>query len=166
MSEAWERLWAPHRIEYILAGAEPHKNDCPFCRVPQQSDEEGYVVARGASAYVVLNIYPYNTGHLLVCPYRHYASYAEATLEETSEIAHLTQTAMKVLRAVTSCQGFNIGMNQGDLAGAGIAQHLHQHIVPRWQGDANFMPVIGGTKVMPQLLADTRALLAEAWPHA
>ena len=83
-----------------------------------------------------------------------------------AEIGHLTQIAMKVLREVTGCHGFNIGMNQGELAGAGIAGHLHQHIVPRWGGDANFMPVIGGTKVMPQLLADTRQLLSNAWPHA
>jgi ATP adenylyltransferase len=166
MSQAWERLWAPHRIEYIQAGTEPHKIDCPFCRIPQGDDVSGLVVARGSAAYVVMNLYPYNTGHLLICPVRHYGDYTDATSEEVAEIGHLTQTAMKVLREVTGCHGFNIGMNQGERAGAGIAGHLHQHVVPRWSGDANFMPVIGGTKVMPQLLSDSRQLLADAWPHA
>jgi ATP adenylyltransferase len=166
MAEAWERLWAPHRIEYIKAGAEPHKTDCPFCRIPQGDDVSGHIVHRGASAYVVLNLYPYNTGHVLVCPYRHFGEYVDATTEEVAEIGALTQTALRVLREVTGCHGFNVGMNQGELAGAGIAGHLHQHIVPRWGGDANFMPVIGATKVMPQLLEETRRLLAEAWPNA
>jgi ATP adenylyltransferase len=111
-------------------------------------------------------LYPYNTGHVLICPYRHFADYTEATDEETSEIAHLTQTCMKVIRHVSGAHGFNIGLNQGSLAGAGIAGHLHQHVVPRWSGDANFMPVIGSTKVMPQLLSETRRLLSEAWPDA
>jgi ATP adenylyltransferase len=111
----------------------------------------------------VLNLYPYNPGHLMICPYRHVADYSDLDAEETVELATTTQTAMRVIRQVSSAHGFNLGMNQGGAAGAGIAAHLHQHVVPRWGGDANFMPVIGRTKVMPQLLADTRDLLAEAW---
>src|SRR5690606_33496385 len=110
------------------------------------------------------NLYPYNAGHLLVCPYRHVADYTELTDDETAEIAVLTKQAMRTMRAVTSPHGFNLGMNQGGAAGAGIAAHLHQHVVPRWGGDANFLSVIGQTKTMPQLLGDTREMLAAAWP--
>jgi ATP adenylyltransferase len=127
------------------------------------AEDEGLVVARGDTAYVVMNLYPYNSGHLLVCPYRHVADYTEVDAEEAAEIASLTQRAMTVLRSVSRAQGFNVGMNQGKVGGAGIAGHLHQHVVPRWGGDTNFMPVIGHTKPMPQLLEETRRLLAEAW---
>jgi ATP adenylyltransferase len=99
----------------------------------------------------------------MACPYRHVADYTELTAGETAEIAELTQTAMRVIRAVSGAHGFNIGLNQGFAAGAGIAAHLHQHVVPRWAGDQNFMPIIGKTKTMPQLMSDTRQLLAEAW---
>ena len=163
VAEDWDRLWAPHRIEYIQAGAAPHVDDCPFCRTPAQSDEEALIVHRGVYAFVIMNLYPYNTGHLMICPYRHFGNYDEASGEELTEIAHLTQQSMRVLRTVSEAHGFNIGMNQGSQAGAGIAGHLHQHVVPRWAGDANFMPVIGKTKVMPQLLGETRTLLAKAW---
>jgi ATP adenylyltransferase len=114
--------------------------------------------------YVVLNLYPYNSGHLMAVPYRHVADYPDLTREETDEVAAMTQTAMGVVRQVSGAQGFNIGMNQGVVAGAGIAPHLHQHLVPRWGGDTNFMPVVARTKVLPQLLRETRALLAAAWP--
>ena len=121
------------------------------------------MVHRGEQAYVVLNLYPYSPGHLLVCPYRHVASYDEITGAETDEIARLTQHAMRVVRSVSGAHGFNIGMNQGHIAGAGIAAHLHQHVVPRWAGDQNFMPIIGKTKTLPQLMSETRRLLSEAW---
>ena len=111
----------------------------------------------------MLNLYPYSPGHLMVCPLRHVADYTELTSEETDEIARLTQRAMRVIRAVSGAHGFNVGMNQGAVAGAGIAAHLHQHIVPRWAGDQNFMPIIGRTRTLPQLMADTRRLLADAW---
>jgi ATP adenylyltransferase len=137
---------------------------CPFCEIPKVSDEDGLVVARGTVSYAVLNLYPYTSGHLMICPYRHVADYPELTPEETLELGELTKRAMLALRKASGAQGFNIGMNQGSVAGAGIAAHLHQHIVPRWGGDTNFMPVVGRTKVLPQLLSDTRALLAEAWP--
>ncbi len=166
--DAFERLWTPHRIRYIKGENKPEtagEVDCPFCRIPKMDDAEGLIVHRGTSAYAVLNLYPYNAGHLLVCPYRHVADYTELTDEETDEIAAITKQAMVTMRAVTSPHGFNLGMNQGSVAGAGIAAHLHQHVVPRWGGDANFLPVIGHTKTMPQLLGDTREMIAAAWPN-
>lgn len=168
--DAFQRLWNPHRMAYIDAGREGrgrgHEDDCPFCEATQRSDEDALIVARGEHAYVLLNLYPYNNGHLLVCPYRHVPLYDEATADETREMAELTQTAMRVLRAVSHCDGFNIGMNQGEIAGAGVAAHLHQHIVPRWASDSNFFPIIARTKSMSQLLGDTRRLVAEGWPTA
>lgn len=167
--DAFERLWTPHRIVYIKGENKPETSDevdCPFCRIPKMDDAEGLIVHRGESAYAVLNLYPYNAGHLLVCPYRHIADYTALTEAETDEVASITKQAMVTMRAVTKPHGFNIGMNQGPVAGAGIAAHLHQHVVPRWGGDANFMPVIGHTKTMPQLLGDTREMLAAAWPTA
>jgi ATP adenylyltransferase len=157
-----ERLWTPHRMAYIKSGE--HSDECPFCVAPGKPDDESLIVARGKVAYTVLNLYPYNPGHLLVCPYRHIADYTDLTDEETVEVAALTQTAMRMIRTVSGPHGFNVGMNQGSVAGAGIAAHLHQHVVPRWGGDTNFMPVIGRTRVLPQLLTDTRKLFADAWP--
>ncbi|MFC4225377.1 HIT family protein [Lysinibacter cavernae] len=162
--DEFQRLWTPHRMVYIQDGQQPSKADCPFCYAPTGSDEDGLIVARGTHAFVLLNLFPYNSGHLLVCPYRHIATYDLATPEEVAEIGALTQTAMRVITEVSKNHGFNIGMNQGEVAGAGIAGHLHQHIVPRWQHDANFMPIIAKTKALPQLLADVRTSLAEAWP--
>ena len=119
---------------------------------------------RGETSYAVLNLYPYNPGHLMVCPYRHVADYTDLEPGEVAEVAELTRQAMTAVRAASGAHGFNVGMNQGTVAGAGIAAHLHQHVVPRWGGDTNFMPVVGRTKVLPQLLRDTRQLLADAWP--
>jgi len=161
-----EHLWTPYRMAYIRGEntpADDSPEQCPFCAAPTGSDEESLIVARGSTAYVVLNLYPYNAGHVMVCPFRHVASYDVLTPEEVDEVATLTQQTMRVLRVTSAPHGFNIGMNQGSVGGAGIAAHLHQHVVPRWGGDTNFMPVIASTKVMPQLLADTRRLLAEAW---
>ncbi len=168
--DGFERLWTPHRMAYIGGQDKPAGAgagaQCPFCRVPTGTDEEGLVVARGRLAYAVLNLYPYNPGHLMVVPYRHVADYTDLTPEETVEVASLTRTAMRVLRAVSAPHGFNLGMNQGTVAGAGIAAHLHQHVVPRWGGDANFLPIVGRTKALPELLGDTRARLAAAWPSS
>ena len=136
---------------------------CPFCRVPTLGDEEGLIVHRGASAYVVMNLYPYNAGHLLICTYRHISDLTDLTDEERNEVFALTSAAMKVLRKVSDAKGFYLGMNQGAISGAGVADHIHQHVVPRWSGDANFMPIIGQTKVLPQLLAETRDALAREW---
>jgi ATP adenylyltransferase len=110
-----------------------------------------------------MNLYPYNAGHLLICAYRHVADLTDLADEERNEIFQLTSHSMKVIRKVAGAKGFNLGMNQGSLSGAGIAEHIHQHVVPRWFGDANFMPVIGQTKVIPQLLQETRKSLADNW---
>jgi ATP adenylyltransferase len=168
VSDGLERLWTPHRMTYISGQDRPpggydRPDGCPFCLAPSRSDDS-LVVARGKLVYAVLNLYPYNPGHLLVCPYRHVPDYTDLDHDETAELARFTQTAMRVIRQVSGAHGFNIGMNQGSVAGAGIAAHLHQHVVPRWGGDGNFMPVIGQTKVLPQLLTDTRDLLINAWP--
>jgi ATP adenylyltransferase len=167
--DGFRRLWMPHRMAYIkgenrVTGDAPEQ--CPFCRVQQLPDSEGLIVARGERVFTVLNLYPYNAGHLMVCPKRHVADYTELDEPETLGLAEHTKRAMAALRQATGAQGFNIGMNLGAVAGAGISAHLHQHVVPRWGGDTNFLPVVGGTKVLPQLLADTRDLVAAAWPSA
>jgi ATP adenylyltransferase len=162
--DAFQRLWTPHRMVYIENNQKPETPACPFCVAPTLSDEKALIVARGEHAYVLLNLYPYNSGHLLVVPYRHVAMYDQADRDEIDEIATLTQTAMRVLSEVSHCDGFNIGMNQGRLAGAGVADHLHQHIVPRWATDSNFFPIIAQTKALPQLLGDVREQVAAAWP--
>ena len=162
--DAFQRLWTPHRMVYIEKNQGPGDALDPFCVAPTLTDEKALIVARGTTAYVLLNLYPYNSGHLLVCPYRHVAMYDDATAEEITEIGTLTQTAMRVLSQVAHCEGFNIGMNQGRIAGAGIADHLHQHIVPRWSTDANFFPIIANTKALPQLLGEMREQLSQAWP--
>lgn len=163
--DAFQRLWTPHRLVYVLDNEQPDEEACPFCRAPTLEDETSLIVARGELCFVLLNLFPYNSGHLLVCPYRHVAMYDEATPEEIAEMGSLTQTAMRVLGETAHCDGFNIGMNQGRIAGAGIAGHLHQHIVPRWALDSNFFPIIAGTKAIPRLLGDVRAEIAGAWPE-
>lgn len=164
-TDGFERLWVPHRLVYVSDSRQPDENDCPFCEAPRHEDAEKLVVYRGEHSFVLMNLYPYNTGHLLVCPYRHVSLYCDATEAETQEIAVLTQTAMRVSREVLGCHGFNIGMNQGEVAGAGVAAHLHQHIVPRWRNDANFFPIIARTKALPRLLEEVRAALAKGWPQ-
>jgi len=162
------RLWTPHRMVYIGGQDKPEDASarrCPFCAAPGLEDAESLIVHRGETAYVLMNLYPYNTGHLLVCPYRHVADWTGASDAERIEIGRLTARAMEVVRHVAHPHGFNLGLNQGQVGGAGIAAHLHQHIVPRWMGDANFMPIIGKTKPVPQLLGDQRAMLARAWSH-
>jgi ATP adenylyltransferase len=162
--DAFQRLWTPHRAVYVAAGQGAHDDACPFCAAPSRPDEEALIVARGRHAFVLLNLYPYNPGHLLVCPYRHISTYDLATPDEVAEIGSLTQTAMRVVREVSRAQGFNMGMNQGSVGGAGIAEHLHQHVVPRYGGDSNFFPIIAQTKAVTQLLGDVREALAAAWP--
>jgi ATP adenylyltransferase len=165
-ADALQRLWTPHRLAYVQGDRTPVGDEpagCPFCRLVDMDDVSALILARGKTVYAVLNLYPYNPGHLMVVPYRHVPDYPELTTDETVELAQFTQRAMTVVRKVSAAHGFNIGMNQGSVAGAGIADHLHQHVVPRWGGDANFMPVLGHTKVLPQLLGETRELLAGAW---
>lgn len=163
--DAFARLWTPHRLAYVKGGQEQvtGKDNCPFCDGPSRTDEEALIVHRGKLAYVILNLFPYNPGHLLVCPYRHVPDYTDIPVEESAEIAALSQKAMRVLRRVSNPSGFNLGMNQGVTGGAGIAAHLHQHIVPRWSGDGNFLPIIAGTKAITQTLGDARQQLAAAW---
>jgi ATP adenylyltransferase len=163
--DAFQRLWTPHRLVYIEEGQQPEKHACPFCVAPTLTDEKALIVARGVHCFVLLNLFPYNSGHLLVCPYRHVSTYDQATVEEVAEMASLTQIAMRVLAEVSNSDGFNIGMNQGQIAGAGIAEHLHQHIVPRWASDSNFFPIIAKTKAIPRLLGEVRADVAAAWPQ-
>jgi ATP adenylyltransferase len=142
--DAFGRLWTPHRMAYILGEGKPPDADagaeCPFCRAPTLSDEDGLIVARGQLGYAVLNLYPYNAGHLMSVPYRHVADYTDLTPDEVNEVANITRTAMRVLR--------------------------HQHVVPRWGGDTNFVPVVAHTRVLPQLLSETRRLLADGWASA
>lgn len=168
--DAFQRLWTPHRMAYIKGENKPASpeqgHECPFCRAPGLGDEDGLVVRRGKSCFVVMNLYPYSPGHLLVCPYRHVADFTELTADEMVELGELTQQAMRSLRRLSGPAGFNLGMNQGAVAGAGIAAHLHQHVVPRFQGDSNFLPIIGQTRALPQLLGDARELLAQGWVDA
>lgn len=166
--DGFTRIWTPHRLPYIRGEAKPagDPNDpsvCPFCVAVNQPDDEALVVARGTLVYAVLNLFPYNAGHLLVVPYRHIPDLTDLRADEAAEFMAFTQRAVRVLRVASNPHGFNIGINLGPVAGAGIAAHLHQHIVPRWGGDTNFMPVIGRTRVLPQLLRDTRELLAKTW---
>jgi ATP adenylyltransferase len=162
--DGFQRLWTPHRLAYIEQGGMAPGDDCVFCTAPTLTDEQALIVHRGELAYVILNLFPYNSGHLLVVPYRHIATYDSTTPEEVAEIGALTQTAMRVLTQTSRADGFNIGMNQGAIAGAGIAAHLHQHVVPRWATDANFFPIVARTKAIPRLLGEVRDELAAAWP--
>ncbi|SPT56127.1 HIT family protein [Schaalia odontolytica] len=165
--DGFGRFWTPYRMAYIRGEGKPadaSDRSCPFCSAPGKPDAEGLIVFRGDSCFVLMNLFPYNSGHLLVCPYRHVSDYTELTDEERVELGNLTATAMRVTRDVAAPAGFNLGMNQGEVAGAGIAAHLHQHVVPRWLGDANFLPIIAQTKAVPELLEDARARLAAAWP--
>ncbi len=150
-------LWAPWRIDYIRGEKE---DSCFLCRIFEESrDWENLLLYRGKTCAVVMNRYPYNSGHLMVTPYRHVAEPSDLTEEETLEIAALTARSLDVLRKAMKPQGFNIGINLGESAGAGLKDHLHQHIVPRWVGDTNFMPVLGGPRVMPEALDATYDLL-------
>lgn len=163
-ADSWQRIWAPHRKDYLVSQAGNFTEEtCPFCLCQNVDDELGLVVRRGQLAFVVMNKYPYSSGHLMICTTRHVALYDDLNKDELAEISLLTQQAMTTLRNVSHCEGFNIGMNQGNVAGAGVAGHLHQHVVPRWANDSNFMPIVAGTRVMPELIEQTRKLLSESW---
>ena len=156
-----ERIWTPHRMAYVRSVIPG--DGCPFCMIPGLADNDSLVVARGEHCYVVLNLHPYNPGHLMVVPYRHVAGLDELDADESGELMALTQQAITVIRSVSSPHAFNVGINLGGAAGGSLADHLHQHVVPRWSGDANFITIVGGTKVIPQLLRETRRLLADEW---
>ncbi|MBN1693075.1 MAG: HIT domain-containing protein [Dehalococcoidales bacterium] len=152
-------VWAPWRIEYIKA---EKPAGCIFCEKPKESkDKKNYILYRGIKNFIMLNSYPYNPGHILVAPYRHTGNLEELTEEERSEHYELVSRSVAVLKKVLKPAGFNIGANLGRVAGAGIEDHFHSHVVPRWQGDNNFMPVLGDAKVIPQALADTYDTLAD-----
>jgi len=146
-------LWAPWRIKYIL---QEKPKGCIFCIKSKESkDEENLILYRAKYNFVMLNLYPYNNGHLLIAPYRHVPSIEQLNSDELKEMMLLAKGCLLVLRDVMKPDGFNLGFNIGRVAGAGIEEHVHMHIVPRWNGDTNFMPVIGDTKVIPEALKDT-----------
>ncbi|MFT4087921.1 MAG: HIT domain-containing protein [Gordonia sp. (in: high G+C Gram-positive bacteria)] len=169
MSDALQRLWTPHRMSYITSESPRASRDGeeltghPFLDIPRMSDEDGLIVARGETVYAVLNLYPYNPGHTMVVPYRQVADLEDLTPAESAELMAFTQKTIRVIKSVSNPDAFNVGLNLGTAAGGSLSEHLHQHVVPRWTGDANFITVVGGTKVIPQLLAETRTLLAAAW---
>lgn len=166
-AEAARPLWAPWRIEFITG---PKTAGCFLCDKGSPAggadsvmDEGNHVIARGQYVYVLMNAFPYNSGHLMVAPYRHVGDLTDLTAEELAEMTVMTVEAERVLKAAVFPQGFNIGYNLGAAGGAGVPGHVHCHIVPRWGGDTNFMPVLGNTRVVPQALADTAALLRKTW---
>ena len=152
-----KQLWAPWRIDYILG---PKPDECVFCLpTGTQEDEERLVLHRGASSFVIMNKFPYNNGHIMVCPYRHVMALEDLTEAESREIMELLQRCTKILKRHFKCQGINVGLNQGEAAGAGIREHLHFHLVPRWNGDSSFMAVMDEVRTMPQHLRETYAAL-------
>ncbi|MBD0318634.1 MAG: HIT domain-containing protein [Thermoleophilia bacterium] len=156
------QLWAPWRLEYIRSADE--QQGCVFCRAAGESDEEGLVVSRGELTFCLLNRFPYASGHVMVAPFRHVGDLADLADEEALEIHRLASAALAALGAAMQPQGFNLGWNLGRVAGAGVVDHVHLHLVPRWAGDTNFMPVLADVKVVPESLEATREKLVEAWP--
>ena len=156
-------LWAPWRLEYIQQADE--QAGCIFCPGAAENDEEALVIHRGERGFAMLNRFPYASGHLLVAPYRHVGELGDLEDAEVLEIHRLTEAGMAALAETYAPQGYNIGWNLGRIAGAGITDHVHLHLVPRWAGDTNFMPVLADVKVLPEHLAETRAKLTDAWPR-
>ena len=157
-----KQLWAPWRLEYV--GSADEQEGCIFCVALAAGDEEGLVVRRAEHAFVVLNRFPYASGHLMVAPVRHVGEFGELTDDELVEVHRLASQGLGALAETYRPQGFNLGWNLGRIAGAGVTDHVHLHVVPRWAGDTNFMPVLADVKVLPEHLAETRAKLAAAWP--
>jgi ATP adenylyltransferase len=157
-----KQLWAPWRLEYIKQADE--LEGCIFCLAAAGADEDTLVVHRGEHAFALLNRYPYASGHLMVAPYRHVGDFGELSDEEVLELHRLAGGGMAALAETFGPQGYNLGWNLGRIAGAGVVDHVHEHVVPRWAGDTNFMPVLADVKVLPEHLAETRAKLAAAWP--
>ena len=157
-----KQLWAPWRLEYIASADE--QDGCIFCAALEAPDEESLVVRRGELAFVLLNRFPYSSGHFMVAPVRHAGEFGELTTDEAVAIHELAAAGLSALGSLYSPQGFNLGWNLGRVAGAGVVDHVHLHVVPRWAGDTNFMPVLGDVKVMPEHLRETRSRVAAAWP--
>ena len=157
-----ERLWAPWRLEYITTADEAE--GCFLCAAVEGDDEQGLVVARGRQALVVLNKYPYASGHLMIAPSRHEGDFGGLDRDEAAEVHQLASSALGALAEAMGPQGYNLGWNLGRIAGAGVVDHVHMHVVPRWAGDTNFMPVLADVKVLPEALEETRRKIAAAWP--
>ena len=157
------RLWAPYRSSYIASAPRSSQSNDPFLEIPKMSDKDGLIIARGERVYAVLNLYPYNAGHLMVVPYRKVAELEALDDDETAELMAFAKHAVKTLKTVSKPEAINVGLNLGKASGGSVGDHLHLHVVPRWAGDSNFMTVLSGTKVLPQLLRETRQLLAEGW---
>ena len=151
-----KQIWAPWRIEYIKMAQVGKQKGCILCDKPRENDDESnYILYRGEKNYILMNSYPYNPGHLMIAPYRHVANLEELTDEERNDHFKIVSLGIKLLRKVLNPEGFNLGINVGKIAGAGIDDHVHTHIVPRWRGDTNFMPVIADVRVVPEALAAT-----------
>jgi ATP adenylyltransferase len=159
-----KQLWAPWRLEYVASADE--EEGCIFCLAAAAPETDGLVVHRGETAFCLLNKYPYASGHVMVAPLRHVAEFAELAAEEVMEMHRLAASGMDALAQTYAPQGYNVGWNLGRIAGAGVVDHVHLHVVPRWAGDTNFMPVLADVKVLPQHLDATRTALAEAWPRS
>ena len=156
-----KKIWAPWRIRYIEMAME-RSEGCIFCsKINQNEDDKNLILYRGKKCFIIMNKFPYNPGHLMVAPYRHIASYEDLEEKESLELNHLIGLSLKVLKEVMKPDGFNIGVNLGRVAGAGVEGHLHVHIVPRWNGDTNFMPILADIKVIPEALEDTYKKLKE-----
>ena len=154
-SSGFEKLWAPWRMKYINGIDDGNPGECIFCEKPKESDDKkNFIVYRGSKCFVILNIFPYNNGHLMVVPYKHTAEINDLDSETALELMNTVNIVVEAMKKTMRPDGFNVGMNLGRTAGAGIAEHIHMHIVPRWNGDTNFMPVIGGTKVISESLED------------
>ncbi len=148
---ASQRIWAPWRLKYVKDASKDSEEECIFCAKPAQDDDEAnLIVHRGARCFVILNLFPYTNGHLMIAPYEHSSSLADLDSETVAEMMDLSQRALRILDEKYGPDGYNVGFNQGRVAGAGVEHHIHMHVVPRWAGDNNFMPVIADTKVMPQ----------------
>jgi ATP adenylyltransferase len=158
-----KQIWAPWRLEYIKSADED--SGCVFCRAVEGDDEEALVVQRGAHAIALLNKYPYASGHFMVAPTRHVGEYGDLDEEEVLAVHRLASVGMGALAELYAPQGYNAGWNLGRIAGAGVVDHVHLHVVPRWAGDTNFMPVLADIKVLPEHLQETRRKLADAWPR-
>lgn len=159
----FERLWRPWRMGYVSQVEEKREGECIFCSKPASGDDRANLILhRGRTCFIIMNLYPYNTGHIMVSPYRHVAELEELSGEELDELMGLAVLAVRAIKRAMRPQGFNLGMNLGKSAGAGYDEHLHLHVVPRWQGDANFMPVLAGSKVMPETVEDNYLRLQES----
>ena len=159
------RIWAPWRLAYVKDASKDTEEECIFCTKPAQDDDEAnLIVYRGDSCFVLLNLFPYTNGHLMVAPNRHEGEFGELTADEAVELHRLAAAGLGALAETVRPQAFNLGWNLGRIAGAGVVDHVHLHVVPRWAGDTNFMPVLADVKVLPEALEDTRRKLAAAWP--